>query len=141
MPQGQVPDIFQLVNVIVSVIVSFLFTKLQRSFLIFEEFSLLTSLTHYTGAQPFIHRGLKIVTCVVNRSLRPHYRGQYRKPANFILLFLFFLLATLLKNALQFFLRRQGLFQQIPSVVPFQHSHLLPRHTSLLLVRELLQSG
>ena len=33
LPQGQVPDIFQLVNVIVSVIVSFLFTKLQRSFL------------------------------------------------------------------------------------------------------------
>ena len=32
-PQGQVPDIFQLVNVIVSVIVSFLFTKIQRSFL------------------------------------------------------------------------------------------------------------
>ena len=33
LPQGQVPDIFQLVNVSVSVIVSFLFTKLQRSFL------------------------------------------------------------------------------------------------------------
>ena len=72
MPQGQVPDIFQLVNVIVSVIVSFLFTKLQRSFLIFEEFSHLTSLTHYMGFQPFIHRGLKIVTCVVNTSLRGH---------------------------------------------------------------------
>ena len=56
LPQGQVPDIFQLVNVIVSVIVSFLFTKLQRSFLIFEEFSHLTSLTHLIAAEPSVYR-------------------------------------------------------------------------------------